>query len=255
VRLSNLAAIPVVIIALITAAALGIMSFAVADQAFGASKDPKNHQLVTLRAMAKQNSLVPAGCQYPGLAKSRFGQKYLTLRKQNIKQFTHQHYVALKARASGKLTKAKKANLRQRADHYGLDRVGRDVVCMGDKPGKPPRHDTVENSTVRFDRWLHPEKYVVHVAPTAPAPAGGVPAGGGSVAGSTLQAIAACESGGNPSTNTGNGFYGKYQFTLGTWASVGGSGNPAQASEAEQDQRAAQLYAQQGSAPWPVCGR
>ncbi|HEX4690333.1 MAG TPA: transglycosylase family protein [Solirubrobacteraceae bacterium] len=71
----------------------------------------------------------------------------------------------------------------------------------------------------------------------------------------TLQAIAACESGGNPATDTGNGFYGKYQFTQSTWASVGGTGNPAAASEAEQDARAAQLYAQQGSAPWPVCGR
>jgi hypothetical protein len=71
----------------------------------------------------------------------------------------------------------------------------------------------------------------------------------------TLQAIAACESGGNPAADTGNGFYGKYQFTQQTWASVGGTGNPAAASEAEQDARAAQLYAQQGSAPWPVCGR
>ena len=69
----------------------------------------------------------------------------------------------------------------------------------------------------------------------------------------TLQAIAACESGGDPSTNTGNGFYGKYQFTASTWASVGGTGNPAAAPEAEQDARAAQLYAQQGSAPWPSC--
>ena len=70
-----------------------------------------------------------------------------------------------------------------------------------------------------------------------------------------LQAIAACESGGNPSTDTGNGFYGKYQFTRETWQSVGGSGNPAQASEAEQDRRAAMLYAQSGPSPWPVCGR
>jgi hypothetical protein len=36
---------------------------------------------------------------------------------------------------------------------------------------------------------------------------------------------------------------------------VGGTGNPAQASEAEQDQRAAALYAQAGPSPWPVCGR
>jgi transglycosylase-like protein len=70
-----------------------------------------------------------------------------------------------------------------------------------------------------------------------------------------LEAIAACESGGNPGTDTGNGFYGKYQFTLQTWQSVGGSGNPAAASEAEQNQRAALLYARAGASPWPVCGR
>jgi len=70
-----------------------------------------------------------------------------------------------------------------------------------------------------------------------------------------LRAIAACESGGNYSTNTGNGFYGAYQFTQETWASVGGTGNPAAASPAEQDKRAAMLYAQQGSSPWPVCGQ
>jgi hypothetical protein len=71
----------------------------------------------------------------------------------------------------------------------------------------------------------------------------------------TLQAIAACESGGNPATDTGNGFYGKYQFTLQTWQSVGGTGNPADAGEAEQDRRAADLYAREGASPWPVCGR
>jgi hypothetical protein len=71
----------------------------------------------------------------------------------------------------------------------------------------------------------------------------------------TLEAIAACESGGNPGTDTGNGFYGKYQFTLQTWASVGGSGNPAAASEAEQNRRAAALFAREGASPWPVCGR
>jgi hypothetical protein len=70
-----------------------------------------------------------------------------------------------------------------------------------------------------------------------------------------LQAIAACESGGNPSTDTGNGFYGKYQFTQETWQAIGGTGNPAAASEAEQDRRAAQLYAQAGPSQWPVCGR
>jgi hypothetical protein len=89
----------------------------------------------------------------------------------------------------------------------------------------------------------------------AVAQASAVPAATGSTASPNLQAIAACESGGNPATNTGNGFYGKYQFTQSTWESVGGTGNPAAASEAEQDQRAATLYSQQGSTPWPVCGR
>jgi hypothetical protein len=76
-----------------------------------------------------------------------------------------------------------------------------------------------------------------------------------STASPALTAIAACESGGNPRTNTGNGFYGKYQFTLDTWQAVGGSGNPAQASEAEQDRRAATLLAQAGPGQWPVCGQ
>lgn len=70
-----------------------------------------------------------------------------------------------------------------------------------------------------------------------------------------LAAIAACESGGDPGAIGGGGLYrGKYQFDFQTWASVGGSGDPAAAPEAEQDMRAAKLYARAGAAPWPVCG-
>jgi hypothetical protein len=80
--------------------------------------------------------------------------------------------------------------------------------------------------------------------------------GGGSVASPQLESIAACESGGDPHSIGGGGaFRGKYQFTYGTWASVGGSGDPAAASEAEQDQRAQMLLAKSGSSPWPVCGQ
>jgi uncharacterized protein YabE (DUF348 family) len=67
-------------------------------------------------------------------------------------------------------------------------------------------------------------------------------------------ALAECESGGNPSTNTGNGFYGLYQFDLQTWQSVGGSGYPHQNSASEQTYRAQILYSQRGDSPWPVCG-
>ena len=70
-----------------------------------------------------------------------------------------------------------------------------------------------------------------------------------------LEAIAACESGGNPAAIGGGGaFRGKYQFDYGTWASVGGSGDPAAAPEGEQDRRAAMLLARSGSSPRPVCG-
>jgi transglycosylase-like protein len=71
----------------------------------------------------------------------------------------------------------------------------------------------------------------------------------------TLEAIASCESGGDPTIVSADGSYrGKYQFSYETWAAVGGSGDPAAASEAEQDYRAALLYASSGSSPWPICG-
>lgn len=71
----------------------------------------------------------------------------------------------------------------------------------------------------------------------------------------TLESIASCESGGDPAAVSSDGSYrGKYQFDFGTWESVGGSGDPAAAPEAEQDYRAALLYARSGSSPWPICG-
>jgi len=77
----------------------------------------------------------------------------------------------------------------------------------------------------------------------------------GGVSQATLDAIGACESGGDPTAVSSDGAYrGKFQFDYGTWESVGGSGDPAAAPEAEQDYRAALLYAQSGSSPWPVCG-
>jgi Transglycosylase-like domain len=77
----------------------------------------------------------------------------------------------------------------------------------------------------------------------------------GGVSMATLESIAACESGGNPEAVSSEGTYrGKYQFDQGTWESVGGSGDPAAAPEAEQDYRAALLYSESGSSPWPICG-
>ncbi len=81
---------------------------------------------------------------------------------------------------------------------------------------------------------------------------GSYSSGGGS---STLAAIRACESGGDYGAVSSSGTYrGAYQFDYATWQSVGGSGDPAAASPAEQDMRAQMLYDQAGSSPWPVCG-
>jgi resuscitation-promoting factor RpfB len=67
--------------------------------------------------------------------------------------------------------------------------------------------------------------------------------------------IAACESGGNWATNTGNGYYGGLQFNLGTWHAYGGSGRPDQNSREQQIAVAERVRdASGGYGAWPVCG-
>lgn len=94
----------------------------------------------------------------------------------------------------------------------------------------------------------------------APAPSSASSGSGSSYSGSTgglnWAALAQCESGGNPRAVSSSGTYrGLYQFSISTWQSVGGSGDPINASPAEQTYRAYLLYQRSGSAPWPVCGR
>ncbi|MEE3852807.1 transglycosylase family protein [Gordonia sp. LSe1-13] len=67
-------------------------------------------------------------------------------------------------------------------------------------------------------------------------------------------AVAQCESGGNWAINTGNGYYGGLQFSQSTWEANGGSGNPANASKAEQIRVAENTLASQGPGAWPTCG-
>ena len=73
-------------------------------------------------------------------------------------------------------------------------------------------------------------------------------------AAATLQRIAQCESGGNPSAVSADGTYrGKYQFDMETWRGMGGTGDPAAAPESVQDRLAVKLYRQRGTAPWGRC--
>jgi hypothetical protein len=68
-------------------------------------------------------------------------------------------------------------------------------------------------------------------------------------------AIAQCESGGNWAINTGNGYSGGLQFTMGTWRANGGSGSPHNASRDQQIEVAENVLHTQGLRAWPVCGR
>lgn len=139
-----------------------------------------------------------------------------------------------------------------------LQRTYQKAYKHADHVGDPGRN-IVEDGVVRdADRRRASEEeiqeslVVLRGMTGAAAPA---TAGGSTSAGPALESIAACESGGNPGAVDASGTYrGKYQFDRQTWASVGGSGDPAAAPEAEQDVRAQQLLSRSGSNPWPVCG-
>jgi hypothetical protein len=97
-------------------------------------------------------------------------------------------------------------------------------------------------------------------APAAPAPAAPTPApaptptavvtGG---AGGVWAALRNCESSGNYTENTGNGYYGAYQFSQATWSALGYPRRPDQASAAMQDEAAQRLQARSGWGQWPAC--
>ncbi len=132
----------------------------------------------------------------------------------------------------------------QKTVQRGRDGRGLAVYRLVVHDGVVVRRQLIDRSVVR-----RPVTAVVRVG-TKPRPAPQVP----SASGLNWAALAACESGGNPRAVNPAGYYGLYQFSLGTWASVGGSGNPIDASADEQTYRAQLLYQRSGAGPWPVCG-
>ncbi|MDD9207635.1 ubiquitin-like domain-containing protein [Georgenia sp. 10Sc9-8] len=84
--------------------------------------------------------------------------------------------------------------------------------------------------------------------------ASSAPDTGSTPSGGVWAKLAQCESGGDPTVVSANGlYYGLYQFTVGTWQSVGGTGLPSQASPAEQTKRAQMLQQRSGWGQWPHC--
>ena len=67
--------------------------------------------------------------------------------------------------------------------------------------------------------------------------------------------IRQCEAGGVYTRNSGNGYYGAYQYNLGTWANYGGYARPDLAPPAVQDAKARETQAARGWSPWPACAR
>jgi soluble lytic murein transglycosylase-like protein len=129
---------------------------------------------------------------------------------------------------------------------------------IGISNAKPVKLDALQRPVASFHRLIRVEVHEIRAARRAEVrkqrrEAFATLPGGVTLA--TLESIAACESGGDPTAVSSDGAYrGKYQFDYGTWESVGGTGDPAAAPEDEQDYRAALLYSRSGSSPWPICG-
>ena len=78
---------------------------------------------------------------------------------------------------------------------------------------------------------------------------------GSGIADSVWAALRKCESNGDYTINTGNTFYGAYQFAAGTWRKLGYAGLPHEAAPAVQDEAARKLQGSSGWGPWPACSR
>ena len=73
--------------------------------------------------------------------------------------------------------------------------------------------------------------------------------------GDVWERLRICEAGGSYTRNSGNGYYGAYQYSLSTWANYGGFARPDLAPPAVQDAKAKATFAARGWSPWPGCAR
>lgn len=139
-----------------------------------------------------------------------------------------------------------------------------DLIFPGDELRVPAKDEKLETRPMSQPVAAAPAAAPVQPAATpAPAPQATAPVrstprtapvqAAPVASGSVWDQLAACESGGNWSINTGNGYYGGIQFSLSSWQAVGGSGLPSDASREEQIQRGEALKAIQGWGAWPAC--
>ena len=171
---------------------------------------------------------------------------------------------AAAAEPTAKLEREYQKVYEQVQDELGKRAPGRNIVDDGDRGKGAVTAKDVRTSIDRLEAMIAaPEATATPVGETdgATGSTGGestttstdASAQGGGGAGGDLASIRSCESGGDYSANTGNGYYGAYQFDQATWSAAGGSGNPAEASPAEQDRVAANHIANGNRSAWPNC--
>ena len=148
------------------------------------------------------------------------------------------------------------------------DIVHPDVIHPGEKVRIPSDDEKLKDRTLPSNAVVPASAPVQPAAPaqtyyTAPQPQATAPApqpqpraqatSTQSSGSGVWDQLAQCESGGNWSINTGNGYYGGLQFSQSSWQAAGGSGSPANASKAEQIRVAENLQNMQGWGAWPAC--
>lgn len=125
--------------------------------------------------------------------------------------------------------------------------IGQDLVVPNSPTVDRPLPEGVTVEPVAVQAAPAVARATTRAVAAAPAPV--------AASGDFFARLRQCESGNNYSNKRNPTYRGAYQFSYGTWQSVGGSGDPADASPAEQDMRAKMLYDRRGASPWPVCGR
>jgi LysM repeat protein len=140
-------------------------------------------------------------------------------------------------------------DLNKKIKHPNLIYPGQKLLlpAKGEKVKHRPLPAMVVTRVVSSERSAAPVTSSSSRRSTATRPAA-APAGG-----SVWDRLAQCESGGNWSINTGNGYSGGLQFAPGTWAAHGGTGSAHNASRAEQIRVAERVRASQGWGAWPAC--
>ena len=144
----------------------------------------------------------------------------------------------------GGWTRAAHVNELDNPDHLDVGQVL--IVPLRDGPRWTPPRPTPGASR----SWAN-QQSTPATSPSSSSPSAGSPPS--SAHSSVWHQLAACESGGNWSINTGNGYYGGLQFSLSSWRAVGGAGYPHEASAGEQIVRGQRLQAIQGWGAWPGC--